>query len=171
MLEEDARRGRIFVAGLLPGEAPACLSTLHAGPPVRCLDNNDKLLSARLHHSHLRPLPGGNADQKYRSAKLDWTRLAPTAVQEGDVLRALTTTTVQFGSGAVVGDLSGSSRVLGVYGADGQKWPQVMAALKRGYKADGEVTLILERQAVAQPTSSGSGSSEREGSSDGGDLP
>lgn len=67
--------------------------------------------------------------------------------------------------------------MLGVYGADGQKWPQVMTALKRGYKSDGEVTLVMERPAVAPPRSGGgSGSSSEsegssDGSSDGGDLP
>jgi hypothetical protein len=32
------------------------------------------------------------------------------------------------------------------YGADQQKWTQVMNALRRGDGADGEVTLVLERQ-------------------------
>ena len=30
-------------------------------------------------------------------------------------------------------------------GADGQKWPAVMAALQKGLVSDGEVTLVLER--------------------------
>ena len=37
-------------------------------------------------------------------------------------------------------------RAIVVYGADGQRWPQIATALKRGLVADGEVTLVLERR-------------------------
>ena len=33
-----------------------------------------------------------------------------------------------------------------VYGADGERWPKVMAALRKGDFADGDVHLVLERQ-------------------------
>ena len=33
-----------------------------------------------------------------------------------------------------------------VYGADGERWPKVVAALRKGDIADGEVHLVLERQ-------------------------
>ena len=34
-----------------------------------------------------------------------------------------------------------------VYGADQETWPCVMAALRKGDRADGDVTLVLERHA------------------------
>ena len=33
-----------------------------------------------------------------------------------------------------------------MYGADKQKWPQVMGALRKGDKSDGHVTMIIERR-------------------------
>lgn len=33
-----------------------------------------------------------------------------------------------------------------LYGADKQKWMQVIGALKKGDKSDGHVTMIVERQ-------------------------
>ena len=33
-----------------------------------------------------------------------------------------------------------------LYGADKQKWPQVMGALRKGDRSDGHVTLIVERR-------------------------
>ena len=32
-----------------------------------------------------------------------------------------------------------------MYGTEGQKWPDVMGALKRNKRSDGKVTLLLER--------------------------
>lgn len=37
-------------------------------------------------------------------------------------------------------------RTIVLYGADKQKWPQVMGALRKGDKSDGHVTLIVERR-------------------------
>ena len=37
-------------------------------------------------------------------------------------------------------------RTIVLYGADKQKWPQVMGALKKGDRSDGHVTLIVERR-------------------------
>jgi hypothetical protein len=36
-------------------------------------------------------------------------------------------------------------------GADGQKWPAVIAALQKGLVSDGDVTLVLERSVQQQP--------------------
>ena len=33
-----------------------------------------------------------------------------------------------------------------MYGADKQKWPQVMGALRKGDKSDGHVTMVVERR-------------------------
>ena len=33
-----------------------------------------------------------------------------------------------------------------IFGADKERWPKVMGALKKGKVADGEVTLVLERK-------------------------
>ena len=37
-------------------------------------------------------------------------------------------------------------RTIVLYGADKQKWPQVMGALRKGDRSDGHVTLIVERR-------------------------
>ena len=33
-----------------------------------------------------------------------------------------------------------------MYGADKQKWPQVMGALRKGDKSDGHVIMVIERR-------------------------
>ena len=37
-------------------------------------------------------------------------------------------------------------RTIVMYGADKQKWPQVMGALRKGDKSDGHVTMVVERR-------------------------
>ena len=37
-------------------------------------------------------------------------------------------------------------RTIVLYGADKQKWPQVMGALRKGDRSDGHVTLIVEKR-------------------------
>jgi len=64
----------------------------------------------------------------------------------GDVLRAVTATTMDWGArAALLGDLSGSERRVVLFGADGQPWPEVQSALRSGLVADGDVEMVLER--------------------------
>lgn len=37
-------------------------------------------------------------------------------------------------------------RTIVMYGADKQKWPQVIGALRKGDKSDGHVTMVVERR-------------------------
>lgn len=53
------------------------------------------------------------------------------AVQPGDVLRACTCTNFVFEGTALFG-AKPPVRTLVVYGADDQRWPKVIAALKKG---------------------------------------
>ncbi|CAL55469.1 unnamed product [Ostreococcus tauri] len=79
----------------------------------------------------------------------DAAALAPFGAdccRRGDVLRAFTATQVAFKStAALTGDLSGTKRVRTLFGADGRTWGEVQAALANGRKADGPITLVLER--------------------------
>ena len=84
------------------------------------------------------------ADQLWKRAKLD-SSLRDSAPMVGDVLRGLTTTVVIYKEGALIAQ--GPEREIVVFGADGQKWQDVKAAMKRGLRADGDVTLVLEREA------------------------
>lgn len=64
----------------------------------------------------------------------------------GDVMRAITATTMDWGASTeITGDLSGSERRVVLFGADGQRWSEVQAALRSGLVSDGDVELILER--------------------------
>ena len=38
------------------------------------------------------------------------------------------------------------NRLQVVFGADGMKWPEVVGAMRKGDKRDGDVTLVLERK-------------------------
>ena len=84
-----------------------------------------------------------------RQAKLS-PAAAASAALEGDVLRAVTCTNIVWAGGDV------PQRSIVVYGADGQTWPAVVAALKKGLVADGPVTLVLERRLQAGAADSGS---------------
>jgi hypothetical protein len=89
---------------------------------------------------------GGEAGRRAAAAALDPVHLAATALAPGDVLRALTATTVVFrGAGALAGWAPGVREVV-LFGADGAKWPTVRAALRKGDAADGDVTIIVERE-------------------------
>ncbi|GAB4813742.1 hypothetical protein N2152v2_000788 [Parachlorella kessleri] len=94
-------------------------------------------------------VPGGNAEQLVRRFRFD-PGLAARAPREGDVLRACTCTNIVYKSGALFFGAQRPERCIVVYGADGQKWPAVMAALQKGLVSDGEVTLVLERPVEAQ---------------------
>lgn len=87
--------------------------------------------------------PGGHAEQVMRRAKVN-PSLAASAALEGDVLRACTATCIVYPTRELFG-LKPPKRAVVVYGADGQRWPQIITALKKGLFADGPVTLVLER--------------------------
>lgn len=77
--------------------------------------------------------------------------LAASAVLEGDVLRGCTATNIVYPTAALAFSWQQPERAIVMYGADGQTWPAVTAALKKGLMADGPVTLVLERRQEAQP--------------------
>jgi len=58
---------------------------------------------------------------------------------------AATATNLTYKTGALLFGAQLPERTIVMYGADGQKWPHVAAALQRGLVADGDVTLVLER--------------------------
>lgn len=99
-----------------------------------------------------------------KRAKLN-PALATQAVQEGDVLRACTATNIVYPAQALAFGLKPPTRCVVCYGADGQRWPQVIAALQKGLVADGPVTLVLERRVspgageLGLPAASAAGSS------------
>lgn len=88
-------------------------------------------------------IENSGADQLRKKANLD-SSLRDSAPMVGDVLRGLTTTVVIYKEGALIAQ--GPEREIVVFGADGQKWRDVKAAMKRGLVADGPVTLVLERE-------------------------
>lgn len=87
-------------------------------------------------------VPGSEAEAQSRRAALD-TSISNKVPAVGDVLRALTTTVVTYKEGALIAQ--GPEREIVVFGADGQKFSDVAAAMKRSYVSDGPVTLVLER--------------------------
>lgn len=52
-----------------------------------------------------------------------------------------------------MGDLTGTVRKVVLFGVDEQPWEKTAEALRGGLKADGEVTLLLERPAEGSPYS------------------
>jgi hypothetical protein len=87
----------------------------------------------------------GEAERRAAAAALDPVRLRTTALAPGDVLRAITATTVVFrGAGALAGWSPGTREVV-LFGADGAKWGAVRGALRKGDAADGDVTVVVER--------------------------
>ncbi|KAL0024275.1 hypothetical protein WJX79_002109 [Trebouxia sp. C0005] len=86
---------------------------------------------------------GSEAEKRNKVAKLNqsWRSVA----QVGDVLRACTCTNLVYATRSLLG-VKAPVRTIVVYGADNQKWPKVLAALKAGSRSDGEVTLVFERQ-------------------------
>jgi hypothetical protein len=94
--------------------------------------------------------PGGSAAAAARRAALGPGAAAAAAPATGDVLRAVTSTTLVYrGANALLGT-SRPERTVVLYGADRQRWPEVAAALKRGLAADGEATLVLERRVLEE---------------------
>lgn len=65
-------------------------------------------------------------------------------VQPGDVLRACTATNFVYPIKSLFG-ATPPVRTLVVYGADKQRWPKVISALRKGLVSDGEVHLVFER--------------------------
>lgn len=93
-------------------------------------------------------LDGSPAQKRLAAAKLD-PSLEDSALVPGDVLRGFTTTNFVFrGAGlALLGaGLKPPAREVVVYGADGQSFPNVKAALQRGDSSDGDMTIIVERR-------------------------
>jgi hypothetical protein len=64
----------------------------------------------------------------------------------GDVLRGFTAVSIKYGPrAALLGDLSGTKRMVVTYGVDNQETRSVLKALASGTVADGPMTLVLER--------------------------
>lgn len=80
-----------------------------------------------------------------RQAKLN-TSVAASAALEGDVLRAVSCTCIVYSQESLIVNIKPPQRHIVVYGADSERWPSVVTALKRGLVADGPVTLVLERR-------------------------
>ncbi|KAI8105693.1 hypothetical protein M9434_000275 [Picochlorum sp. BPE23] len=87
-------------------------------------------------------VPDSEAESQSKKAALD-PSISNKVPAVGDVLRALTTTVVTYKEGALIAQ--GPEREIVVFGADGQKFSDVAAAMKRSYVSDGPVTLVLER--------------------------
>ena len=88
-------------------------------------------------------IENSQAAQLANKAKLDPTARA-SAPQVGDTLRGLTTTVVTWGEGALIAQTP--QREIVVFGCDNQKFSDVSVAMKRSMKADGAITLVLERE-------------------------
>jgi len=89
-------------------------------------------------------LQGSLAEREMKKAKLNKSLELSTAMQ-GDVLRAVTCTTLMYRPLSMFGAAKPTPNI-SLYSADGQPWPAVVAALKRGAVMDGPVTLVLERR-------------------------
>jgi hypothetical protein len=64
----------------------------------------------------------------------------------GDVLRGFTAVSIKYGPrAALLGDLSGTKRMIVTYGVDNQTSRSIFKALASGTVADGPMTLVLER--------------------------
>lgn len=91
--------------------------------------------------------PGGHAEQQAKRARLN---TAFVAALEGDVLRACTATNIVWQPGSLVFGAQRPTRSIVCYGADQQRWPNVISALRKGLVADGPVTVVLERALPAE---------------------
>lgn len=92
-------------------------------------------------------LEGSPAHKRAAAAKLD-PSLAESALLPGDVLRGFTTTNFVFrgAAGALLGvSLKPPTREVVLFGADGQSFTAVKAALQRGSSSDGDMTIVVER--------------------------
>jgi hypothetical protein len=87
---------------------------------------------------------GSHAERASRVGAL--SPLGAQAPAVGDLLRATTATSFSFTPQAqLFGDLSGTKRLVLLFGCDGQAYRKTFAALKSGLAKDGPVTLVLER--------------------------
>ncbi|CAL8462452.1 g1985 [Coccomyxa elongata] len=91
---------------------------------------------------------GSVAEKRHKVAKLNRV-LEDSSVLVGDVLRGFTCTNFVYRTQALFG-AQAPQRTIVLYGADKQKWPQVMGALRKGDKSDGNVTLVVERRLERQ---------------------
>jgi len=91
-------------------------------------------------------VPGSVAQRTDAVARLGPGLEKSPSPRRGDVLRACTASVVSFGPRAnLLGDLSGTKRAVVLFGADDQPWGKTVGALTSGLRADGPVTLVLER--------------------------
>ena len=91
-------------------------------------------------------VPGSVAQRADAVARLGPGLEKSPSPRRGDVLRACTASVVSFGPRAnLLGDLSGTKRAVVLFGADDQPWGKTVGALTSGLRADGPVTLVLER--------------------------
>lgn len=87
---------------------------------------------------------GSRAAQRAKLAGFDRARRADAALP-GDVVRAFTATNLVYPTKSLIFGMQPPQRQVVMFGADGQKWERVSAALKLGLVEDGPVTLVLER--------------------------
>ena len=90
-------------------------------------------------------IKGSHAAKLCQRASLD-PSLEYSAPKEGDVLRAITCTNIVYQTGALLFGAQKPQRSIILFGADGQKWASISAALRKGLYEDGNVTVVLERQ-------------------------
>jgi len=88
----------------------------------------------------------GEAGRRAAAASLN-PALADTALRPGDLLRAVTATTFVFKGAAALAGFSPPTREVVLFGADGEAWPRVREALRRGDVADGDVAVVVVRAA------------------------
>lgn len=165
--EEDARRKRVVVCGFTPGawwllwravrRRQVCMSSILCWATLAQPSSAWRSASPLIRPPHATHA-GGHAEQRMRQAKLNASAAAAAAL-EGDVLRACTCTNIVYPPQALAFGMQPPTRSIVVYGADGQTWPQVVAALKKGLVSDGTVTLVLERR--LQVAAAGSGAAAR----------
>ncbi|GAB5369302.1 hypothetical protein AAMO2058_001393400 [Amorphochlora amoebiformis] len=68
------------------------------------------------------------------------------AAMIGDILRAVTTTTLDVPvTASLTGELSGVKRRVVLFGVDQEPWSRVSTALAKGSVSDGDLVMVLER--------------------------
>ena len=138
---ESGRRRRTFVFAPKLSQ-PSSLVTVTLPRPMGIVFAPDRQGRARIESL----VSGSHAGRAASVGKL--SGMGAQAPQVGDLLRACTSTVFTFTPQAhLLGDLKGTKRVVTCFGADGQPWRAVSAALRQGMVADGAVTLVLERPA------------------------
>mmetsp|Transcript_25228 Transcript_25228/g.47686 ORF Transcript_25228/g.47686 Transcript_25228/m.47686 type:complete len:289 (-) Transcript_25228:299-1165(-) len=89
-------------------------------------------------------IPNTHAERAFKLAQFNKS-LESEAVLPGDLLRAVTATTLVYPPQSLVG-VRIPRRTVVLFGADGQPWAKTAEALQRGVVGDGDVTLVLERR-------------------------